>query len=78
MTYLGRSLGKVEKSFLCLFVWSQFAEKPMATNTQTDTASLHLPDETLELSVVTGSENERGVDISKLRAQTGYITIDDG
>ena len=50
----------------------------MSTNTQTDTASLHLPDETLELSVVTGSENERGVDISKLRAQTGYITIDDG
>ena len=32
----------------------------------------------LEISVVEGSEQERGLDISKLRAQTGLITLDEG
>src|SRR5262245_27246139 len=31
-----------------------------------------------ELPVVEGSESERGLDISKLRAQTGLITLDEG
>ena len=35
-------------------------------------------DKTYELPVVEGSENEKAIDISKLRAQTGYITIDTG
>ncbi|HPZ50920.1 MAG TPA: citrate/2-methylcitrate synthase, partial [Propionibacteriaceae bacterium] len=44
-----------------------------------DTAKLQLPDgRTVDLPVVIGSENEPSVDISKLRAQTGYITLDDG
>ena len=43
-----------------------------------DTARLDLGDQTVELPVVVGSENERSVDISQLRAQTGYITLDDG
>ena len=29
-----------------------------------------------EFPVVEGSEGEKGIDISKLRAQTGYITLD--
>src|SRR3954471_4587877 len=33
---------------------------------------------TLELPVVTGTEGERGIDISKLRADTGMITLDPG
>lgn len=33
---------------------------------------------THEFPVVTGSENEKAIDISKLRAQTGYITLDTG
>jgi len=31
-----------------------------------------------ELPVVVGTENEKGIDISKLRAETGYITLDPG
>ncbi len=50
----------------------------MSTNTQTETASLQLPDQTIELPITVGTENEHGVDISKLRAQTSYITSDDG
>jgi citrate synthase len=41
-------------------------------------AKLHIGDQELELPVVVGTENERAVDISKLRAQTGYITLDEG
>lgn len=42
-------------------------------------AILHLPDgQTIELPVLTGSENEKAIDISKLRSQTGYITMDPG
>ena len=32
----------------------------------------------IELPVIVGSENEHAVDISKLRADTGFITLDDG
>jgi citrate synthase len=42
-------------------------------------AILHLPDgQTIELPVITGSENEKAVDISKLRPTTGHITMDPG
>ena len=40
--------------------------------------SLRHGDTELELPVVRGSEDELGVDISKLRAQTGLITLDYG
>lgn len=44
-----------------------------------ETAKLSLPDgQEYELPVLTGSEQEKAVDISKLRADTGYITLDDG
>ncbi len=32
----------------------------------------------IELPVTVGSENEHGLDISKLRSETGYITLDEG
>ncbi len=35
-------------------------------------------DEKIELPIVIGSENEQAVDISKLRSQTGLITLDRG
>jgi len=35
-------------------------------------------DEKIELPVIVGSENEQAVDISKLRSQTGLITLDRG
>ena len=44
----------------------------------TDNAKLTLGDETIDLPVIVGSENEHAIDISKLRAQTGYITLDGG
>ena len=43
-----------------------------------ETANIILGGETYECPIVTGSENEKAIDISKLRAQTGYITIDTG
>ncbi|MCE9555550.1 MAG: citrate synthase [Planctomycetes bacterium] len=43
-----------------------------------ETALLRLGDQEIELPVVVGSEGEHAVDISKLRSQTGYITLDEG
>jgi citrate synthase len=42
------------------------------------TAKLHLNGKDTELPVVVGSEGEVGIDISKLRSDTGAITLDDG
>ncbi|MBL6869753.1 MAG: citrate synthase [Flavobacteriales bacterium] len=43
-----------------------------------ETVKLSIEDKTYELPVIEGSENEKAIDISKLRSQTGYITIDTG
>lgn len=43
-----------------------------------DNAKLEVNGQTIELPVVTGSEGEVAVDITKLRAQSGVITIDNG
>ncbi len=43
-----------------------------------ETAQINLNGKTLDLPVVTGSEGEKAIDISNLRAQTGYITLDYG
>lgn len=42
------------------------------------TAKLILDGKELELPVVEGTEHERAIDISQLRAKTGYITLDEG
>ena len=42
------------------------------------TAKIQLGDKSIDLPIVVGSENERAVDISKLRGETGYITLDNG
>ena len=41
-------------------------------------AVLHFDGKEVELPVVRGSEDEVGVDIAKLRAQSGLITLDYG
>jgi citrate synthase len=41
-------------------------------------AQLRIGDQTIELPVIEGTEGERAIDISKLRAQTGVITLDPG
>jgi len=42
------------------------------------TARLELDGRTTELPVVVGTEGEQGIDIAKLRAATGAITLDEG
>lgn len=41
-------------------------------------ATLTLDGKPIDLPVIVGTENERGVDIRELRDKTGYITFDDG
>lgn len=44
----------------------------------TETAKLQVRDQTIELPIVVGTEQEVGVDISRLRAKSGIITLDEG
>src|SRR5438105_118149 len=53
---------------------SVLEKKPLSS----DTARLQLNGKDLELPVVVGSEQERGIDISKLLATTGCVTLDEG
>ncbi|MBI4458614.1 MAG: citrate synthase [Acidobacteria bacterium] len=46
--------------------------------TTTETATLTVGGKTLQLPVITGTENEKAVDISKLRGETSCITMDQG
>ena len=48
------------------------------TANSTEVARLSVDGKELELPVVVGSEQERGLDISKLLATTGCITLDEG
>lgn len=41
-------------------------------------ATLTLDGKSFEFPVITGTENEKAIDIGKLRAQTGYVTFDEG
>ena len=43
-----------------------------------DKATLTVGGESYELDVFTGSENEKCIDIGKLRSRSGYITMDPG
>jgi citrate synthase len=43
-----------------------------------ETAKLILNGQEIDLPVITGSEDEKAIDISKLRSSTGYITLDPG
>ena len=41
-------------------------------------AKLIIENQTLELPIITGSENEKAIDITKLRSTSGFITMDPG
>jgi citrate synthase len=57
------------------FAMSQSTVRELGSNN----AVLHLPDgQSVELPVITGTEDEHAIDIGKLRPQTGYITMDPG
>jgi citrate synthase len=43
-----------------------------------DTAQLKIGDKTYDFPVIEGAEGEKAIDISKLRDQTGYVTLDIG
>src|SRR5690242_5158632 len=43
-----------------------------------DVASLRIGEKEIDLPVVVGTENEKAVDISQMRAQTGVVTLDEG
>lgn len=43
-----------------------------------ETAKINIEGKEFELPVITGSEGEKAIDISKLRSMSGYITIDPG
>ncbi|HYE36489.1 citrate synthase [Methylocaldum sp.] len=43
-----------------------------------ETAKLELDGNLFDIPVVTGTENEKGLDITRLQASTGYITLDPG
>ncbi|HVA46999.1 MAG TPA: citrate synthase [Pirellulales bacterium] len=43
-----------------------------------DAAQLRIDDKEIDLPVVVGTENEKAIDVSQLRAQTGLITLDEG
>ena len=49
-----------------------------ARNDTMDSAKLSLDGQDYELPVIEGSEGERGVDISRLRGESGAITLDPG
>ncbi|MCE9591871.1 MAG: citrate synthase [Planctomycetes bacterium] len=44
----------------------------------TDKAKLELNGKPIEVPVIVGTEDEHAIDISELRAKTGFITLDDG
>ncbi|MBI3558197.1 MAG: citrate synthase [Deltaproteobacteria bacterium] len=50
----------------------------MSDDTKLKPVKVEIEGKQFEFPVVRGSENEKGFDISKLRDQTGYITIDNG
>lgn len=43
-----------------------------------DSVKLEIEGKTLELPVITGTEGEKAIDITTLRAKSGYITLDNG
>ena len=43
-----------------------------------DFAELKLEGKTYQLPIIAGTENEKAIDIRKLRAESGYITLDSG
>ena len=47
-------------------------------DSQLKTAVLHLPGEEIKLPIISGTEDEQAIDITSLRDETGYITLDPG
>ncbi|MCC5830174.1 MAG: citrate synthase [Phycisphaeraceae bacterium] len=50
--------------------------QPAPAPSSVGAATLKIDDRTMELPIVEGTESERAIDISKLRQETGHITVD--
>jgi citrate synthase len=50
----------------------------MNSSSSNDTAKLILPDKTVSLPIVKGTCDEHAIDITNLRKESGYITLDNG
>ena len=59
-----------------IYLNSKFLKRTM-TN-MAEKAILKIGDKDYDLPIMEGSEKEKAIDITKLRAQTGYVTIDSG
>jgi citrate synthase len=53
-------------------------QKSQGGQSMTSSARLSINGKELELPIVVGTEDEHALDISRLRAETGYITLDEG
>jgi citrate synthase len=53
-------------------------DRAKGRNWMSDVAKLRFGEQEIELPLVVGTENERAIDISQLRSQTGLITLDEG
>lgn len=75
----GRLTPEVRGMFCRLDLLEDPGTRPVMEARDQDYAELALPDgQSVWLPVCVGSEQEKAVDISKLREQTGYITLDNG
>ena len=57
---------------------SSYLGNHISCSMNNETVKLEIDGKINTLPVVVGSEGEKGIDISNLRASTGYITLDDG
>ncbi|MGD0041906.1 MAG: hypothetical protein ABSE84_16135, partial [Isosphaeraceae bacterium] len=55
-----------------------FSTQNCRQDSQLKTAVLQLPGEEIKLPIISGTEDEQAIDITSLRDETGYITIDPG
>jgi hypothetical protein len=55
-----------------------FTFATLKKTSMSETAQLKIGDKTYDFPVIEGTEGEKAIDISKLRDQTGYVTLDIG
>src|SRR5271170_4851398 len=67
-----------QKGCMILSMESATKDKDRSAPAMAKTAILKLDGKEYELPIVEGTEGERGIDISELRAKTGHITLDNG
>lgn len=66
-------------SALTCTLYNKLSKQYMAAIQETsEMVEIKIGDKQVELPVTTGTYDEKGIDISKLRGQTGYVTLDFG